>query len=177
MWPCLVSVFVLVWGAVVLAMKTGLTASVEKAVEMKFRQWEVRFTSLHERRIEVTGEMQERLVAVKQALDFASGIQPMDDPHGFKHLGAVIQTSNEARRYFESRRYLFPKETAGKIEDLLTEMKAAWANLQTGAEGLARGSFAPVNSSLVAEGYSIVRKRLPPLIQEVEEEFRKLVGS
>jgi hypothetical protein len=62
---------VLVW----LAARTAVKAAVERALERKFREWEVRFSKLHERRVEVMEGMMDRLVDLKRALDAATGPQ------------------------------------------------------------------------------------------------------
>lgn len=168
---------VLVW----LAARTAVKAAVERALERKFREWEVRFSKLHERRVEVMEGMMDRLVDLKRALDAATGPQHEDDAHGYQHLLEATAAGNEAHRYFAARRYYLPKETADKVDRLLREMKAAWADVAGGTEGwLGVGPYASHKdygelAAMVVAGGKAVREKLPPIISEVEGEFRRLV--
>jgi hypothetical protein len=161
----------------VLATRTLVVASVERAVEREFRQWEVRFTKLHERRVEAMEGIMDRLIELKRTLDAATGIQSLDDPHGLKHLQDATEAGREAQRYLAARRFYLPKESAEKVEALLKETKEAWASLTTGAEGRARGEIGAAHTDLLRAGYKTVRESLPGLIAEVEGSFRKVVES
>jgi hypothetical protein len=48
--------------------------------------------------------MLDRLVALRNALDEASGMQRFDDPHGLVPLQGAQEALLEAQRFFEARR-------------------------------------------------------------------------
>lgn len=170
-------------GAVValawLAVRTAVTSAVQRAVEREFRQWEVRFSKLHERRVEVMEGVMDRLVAIRWALLSATGIlQPGDDRYGVKHLEEAAEAGNEARRYFMARSYYLPTGPACRIKELLAELQETWANLYTGAEGLIQQGRSPggPEQELMATGRAALRNKVPALIAQVEEEFRQVLG-
>jgi hypothetical protein len=105
----------------------------------------------------------------------------VDDPHGYQHLVEATAAGNEAHRYFAARQYYLPKATAGKVDGLLKEMKAAWADVAGGTEGwLGIGPYGGHEdygdyAAMLIAGSRAVRDGLPPLIEEVAEEFRRLV--
>lgn len=176
-WQGLVALGAAVVALTGVVVRAAASSAVERAVERKFRQWEVRFSKLHERRVEVMEETQDRLVALKRALDAASGLQPLEDPHGLQDLQEATDALNEAARYVAARRYYLPSGTAAKLAKLLSETRTAWASMVTGAQFPARGGLETSSSSTLMriEGFQAVREKLPPLLTEVEEEFRRLV--
>lgn len=63
---------------------------------------------------------------------------------------------------------------------MLKEAHSAWASFATAAGGRETGPPArdpEVTTRMEKEGIDSVRKKLPPLIEEVEDEFRRLVGE
>ncbi len=160
---------------VVLVVRKAVEAVIDKAVAHQFKRWEVRFTKLHERRVEVMEGMIDRLVALRNALDDASGIQSLDDPHGLEPLQRATEAGREADRFFAARRYYLPQATADCVAQAIATMKEGWANLSTGQEGHARGERDASYSALVSEGFKVMRHKLPPAIAEVESAFRRLV--
>lgn len=148
---------------------------IERAVERKFREWEVRFSKLHERRVEVMEGIMERLVALKRALDAASGMQPLDDPKSLKPLGEANEALREADLYVAGRRYYLPPSVGKRAEAFLKEAKGALADLITGIHTDRTPGGRDVAFAIKHEGYKAVREKLPSLIAEVEAEFRRLV--
>lgn len=150
----------------------------ERAVEKKFREWEVRFSKLHERRVEVMDELQDRLIDLKHALDAAADIQwNLEDPHGVEHLIAAAEAGREARRCLATRRYYLPREAADRVGEVLEEMRSIHVSILTGVEGKLRGDRDPAADSLILDGYKGVREKLPALFDELEVEFRTLVDD
>jgi hypothetical protein len=169
------AVVVVVTPVVVLVVRKTVEAVIDKAVAHQFKRWEVRFTKLHERRVEVMEGLIDRLVALRNALDDASGIQPLGDPHGLESLQRATGAGREADRFFAARRYYLPEDTADCVAKAIATMKKGWADLSTGQEGHARGQRDAAYGALVSSGFRVIREQLPPAIAEVEGAFRRLV--
>lgn len=167
---------VLVW----LATRTAVASAVERAVEKKFRDWEIRFSRLHERRVDVMEGVMDSLVAIRWALLAATDIAPPnDDAYVMKHLAKAASAGDKARQFFMARKYYLPKKSADRIEELLAKLQEAWAELYTGAEGLIRqgpAGGAP-EKDLMRSGTESLRKEVPLLIEQIEVEFRDILGK
>jgi hypothetical protein len=153
-----------------LAMRTVVASTVERVVEQKFRAWEVRFSKLHERRVEVMEGLQDRLVKLQGALDLAGGLDP-------KHVAEAAEALIEAEHFTRTRRYYFPKETADQLLGLLLSKANA---IHGGFSGLTfylrRGKDIPDAALKRAEqAFTDVASELPHLMAKLEEEFRRLV--
>lgn len=153
-----------------LAIRRLVASTVERVVEQKFRAWEVRFSKLHERRVEVMEGLQDRLVKLQDALDLAGGLDPKD-------VAGAAEALAEAEQFTRTRRYYFPKETADQLLGLLLSKANT---IQGGFSGLAfylrSGKDIPDKAMNRAEqAFADVASELPQLMAKIEEEFRRLV--
>lgn len=176
-WPW----FLLFGAALIALVKVGLNAGVaaaaERAVEKKFREWEVRFTVLHERRVAVIEALVVRFADLKAHLDQSISIKPTGgDGFGLEHLSAAATAGNEINRFLAARRYYFPKSTLTKIAAALDTLKSAHIELSIGAEGQVHGRGTDTHVAMYSEGFKKLRKTVPPLVEAVEDEFRRLLG-
>ena len=171
-----------IWAALVLMLPPISTwlakVFAERAVEKKFREWEVRFSKLHERRVEVMDELQDHLIDVKHALDKAAGIKwNLEDPDGVEHINAAAEAGMKAHRCLATRRYYLPKKAAKRVGEVLEEMRSIQISILTGVEGKLWGDIDPASDALVSNGYKGVREKLPALFDLLEQEFRSLVDG
>lgn len=165
----------LVLGLAWLGINTAVRSAVERAVERTFRQWEVRFTLLHERRMEAIAEVWERLVTVRWHLDRAAGIQRLDDPRGRRHIRAAFEAGEQAVRYFATRQLFLPKEIKGQVKDLLDRMHGALIDLDMWAANEGQPDPTSVYDAMGREGRTVIRQELPQMIDALEQAFREEV--
>lgn len=165
---------VLAW----LAARTAVAAAVERAIERKFREWEVRFSLLHTRRLDALEMIQEHLADTRAALESAKPyLEPVDNPAELqRHLSEATAGWRKASRTLASRRFYFPPATCAKLEDLLDGLKCTnlWAMIMeygessNQSEGFRRRTKAK---------YGELRDQVQVMSDEIDQEFRRLVGS
>lgn len=165
-------------GLLVLVIRSTVEAAVERVVEREFRKWEIRFATLHGKRVDVMEGVQDRLANLYAALESATGLHaPGDDNAVRRELQQATEVANELRRFLRSRRFYLPKSLAQRIDEVLKEMQSAWASLSTSQDAplLATDAGDAIRAQMWSRGYEKVRKELPDVLAEVEAKFRAIV--
>lgn len=154
-------------------------AAVERAVEKKFREWEVRFSMLHERRIGVLEAVKEHVVDAQQALDAAQVYldASIEGEELDELLGEADLAWRRATRTLASRQFYLPPETGRRVERLLHDIR--WTNLHATFIGDSSGDKDDLQIAREEsrQAYLELRDRLPNVIEEIDGEFRWLVGE
>jgi hypothetical protein len=142
-----------------------------------------RFSKLHERRAEVIAGLYELLVDIQSGLrshTHAVKSSPQQDLNE-EELSATEQSIEAFRGYFEKHRIYLPESLAGKIQEF--HRHSTQAEIQIKLADICR--MGAPGDLFDEEGYSesveklarLADERIPSLKQDIEEEFRKLLGS
>lgn len=138
---------------------------VEKAVEKKFRDWEVRFSLLHERRVRVMEGLLDQLVGLRQALE-----RSINTNENFPDAEDALA---KAEHFIAARKYYFARELGNQLLEVVRKARGALGPVKRFARDVDRDEGA---SDKVIERYvqalEQVAEDLPRLMEEVEEEFR-----
>jgi hypothetical protein len=131
---------------------------------------ETRFAKLHERRAEVIAELHKRLVQVERSL-------PSMESSEEKKSKTAIDNANEFWSYFEEHRIYLSADFCARITKLHETFQEAYTELVTSPTVITskHGSSAFDLLTQFTALYQI-REEIPQLRQEIEDDFRKMLG-
>lgn len=136
-------------------------------IDRAAHEHQVRFSALHEKRVEVISETYERLVKAEQALKWASDVSPADDETR-KRVGEFGDAANEFfNNYARTRIWLSPA--------LCERLDEFWAALKE-AGYTAVDALSKHREVTRTDCRSVMAERCDPLKAALESEFRKVLG-
>jgi len=148
---------------------------------------EVKFSKLHEARVQILSELYKKLSRIKNELFLLKLIAESDglDENIQQKLDRFNVSIDDFQDYFEDNRLSLPEDLCGQLYSFLLYAANAWSNLSkaymikdylTNAEDDKEGNVEHYKKSL-SSGSSKINDHLVPLIQEIEKEIRSLIGS
>lgn len=135
---------------------------------------EHRVAALHEKRAEVIAKLYELLVEfIGAAESYANLAEFSGEPNKDEKAEILSEKASEFRRYFVTHRIYFPKRICSAIDNLWTEAvgpisKFSFWRKQTGAAKNASEAW--------FNAWDVMSKKVPPLLENIEDEFRSLIG-
>jgi len=140
---------------------------------MEEKKFEIRYGKLHEKRVAALSELYEHLSKTWQEIDVASSLIELD-PGGLGRDQAerARTTCTECEKFFAINRLYFTKELAGRIDSILHELTESSLNIVS--------SFIIHdldNVKDVVAKWSAKRKAVTATLEQIEAEFRNLLGS
>ena len=133
-----------------------------------------RFSLIHQRRAEVIATLYGKIAKTKSVLAALVGIL---QPGGQSLKEKIKQTDNiytDMSAYFYENRILLPKETAEKTEKLLIAMRDVLIEFATSQMG--NDEYKPDQTGLWLQAFHRLREEVPPILAELENEFKDLLG-
>jgi len=131
------------------------------------------FTSMHARRAEVIEDLYDKLAATQEALtDMTAPIQ--FEERSQEQRQSTIEKYNDARRLFDKKRLYLQKAAANKADELLKMMRIAIHNYD-----ISKGNFSSQqegNAQKWLEAWENVSEAIPPVLEELADEFRDILG-
>lgn len=162
--------------AAVFVVRWWVKADIERSVDKKFREWEVRFSTFHGRLVEAMEVVRGALArAVGAAKKYRSGsnFRTEDDLRG--ELRQVQSRLEEARLAFESRAFYFDEATRELVENLFDGLYRTIVNIRLYLRAESRGSLDRVEEHLeMVERYS---EELDAAKATLDRRFRVLAGG
>ncbi len=140
---------------------------------------QTRYSLMHERRAEVISELYKLIVAARASIgDMTSLLQEstLDDEkekqRKFEQRKRAENDFNEVRKFFDSHRLYLSRQASERADTALTLMTDAIISYEIGNEpGSSRE-----NRTALREAYDTMRKSLPPVLDELESEFKNILG-
>ena len=87
----------------------------------------------------------------------------------------VADAYNDAAEYFAQNRLFLPERTAEKADSMLDTLHTALIEFDTAQMGN-KHQCGPDQSGLWIQSYKRVREEIPPILKELEHEFREILG-
>ena len=76
--------------------------------------------------------------------------------------------------YFYENRLFLPKTTAERAENLINTLKEILIEFDTSQMG--NDEYKPDPSGLWRQSYQKLKEEVPPILEELEEEFKEILG-
>jgi hypothetical protein len=184
-WQQLIAVIVtpvLVVGAVAWLLRKFFERGFQRDLEMykselarANHEHQTKFSLIHQKRADVIADLYGRLAKAKGLLgDLVGLFQPGGQSLPDKKK-KVADAYNEASSFFFQHRLFIPESTAVKVEQVLDAMREAFYSFDTAQMG--HDEYKPDQTGLWVEAHKAVRDKLPPLLGELEEQFREAIGG
>lgn len=143
-------------------------------LELKRFEHQTKFSLIHQKQAEVLSNLYSQLARAKGLLgDLVAIFQPGGQSLPDKKKKAA-ESFNDAYAYFFEHRIFINESTAVKVEEVLAAMRVAFVGFDTAQLG--NEEYKPDSTGLWMESYKNVRDKLPPLLSELEIQFRKTLG-
>jgi hypothetical protein len=144
---------------------------------------ETRFAKLHDRRVKVVAELYKRLVRSQHSLrSFAHAIES-DRMRGTKRERdkAAEQSVDAFWDYFEEHRIYLPEDLGERIDEFYRRSVSAYLSLGLADIAQELGSSDESDqreyTQNLAEASRILADDISPVRDDIEQEFRRLLGS
>jgi hypothetical protein len=142
-------------------------------LDKKLSDHRIRFERLHEKRIEIIAGTYARLRTLHYRVKkLVSIFQDVDDPSRNEWQKSAREAFVEFRDYFEPQQIFLPKETADQIHEVHGMLRAAFVRYEL---SVSEGQGSP-GIAVLAQAFDNISRKIPPLYESLEKEFRKLLG-
>lgn len=158
-------------------LKATSDAAIERLksdLQLRTIEYQVRFSRLHEKSAETIAEtyalLRRYLFAVA---DYVKVFEPAGDKTKNERREILNNALMEFRNYFGPRQIFLPKESAKKVKELDEKLFSA-------AQHFARtidGKETTASSEDWLRAFDSINKDIPPVLDLLEDEFRKLLGQ
>lgn len=143
-------------------------------LQLKTIEHQIRFSRLHEKSAETIAETYSLLQSYLHAVaDYVKVFEMTGEKSKAMRRDAVNAALKEFREYFVKRQIFLPKETARRIRELDEKLYQSAQHFAIKIEG--RETTASTEDWMKA--FSSVNEEIPPILERLEEEFRKLLGQ
>lgn len=151
-------------------------AAVERSVDKKFREWEVRYATFHGRLVEAMEVIRGELArAIRAAEKYRSGSHTRTEEELRGPLQLVHRCLEDARLAFESRAFYFDDATRKLVENLFDGLYRTVGHIRMYLRAETLGFLERVEKSLEsAERYS---EELAAAKTTLDRRFRVLAGG
>ncbi|HEY0262455.1 MAG TPA: hypothetical protein VGB95_05475 [Chitinophagales bacterium] len=158
----------------------------QNTLDTKLSRFNIQFSKLHQDRAEVIKELYAKLIELHYAmLDYTSPgriYYEKETPESKERaiLDRVNKALSEVRKYFPSNKIYFKKELATKIESLIQEYLKNGLDFSHAERRLNNKNIAPEQTEKWDDKkwntYETVSKDLSKVLEELENEFRAILG-
>lgn len=143
-------------------------------IERESHEKREKFSLIHQKRAEIIAGLYSRFARTRGLVGDLVGIFQSGGQSLIEKKQKVAGSYNDAASYFYENRLFLPKETAVKAEVLLDELRTALIEFDTAQLG--NDEYKPDNSGLWVQSYKRVKENIPPILEELESEFKELLG-
>lgn len=148
---------------------------IQAKLNNKLKEQEIRFSKLHERRAEVIEEVYTKIVKLEIALEnYIHGIT--DNPQTAKEKAK--KALRKFKNFYDKKKIFFKKEIIELLEETFKEAGLAINNKDSSSQIYPTSSDQAkdeIIQNLSSARYSVF-KTIPGLKQELDKEFRELLG-
>ncbi len=146
----------------------------EHELKLKEREFELRYSKLHEKRVQTLAELYERLASVNEKINgVASLLEFTQDSIVIDNIAEKASTEHQdCSLFFAKNRLYFSKELAESIEKILSEINL-FSNKVFWDVGLK--DYDRLKSTLVE--WQDKKAAIDSALKNIEYEFREMLGS
>ncbi|NOX67065.1 MAG: hypothetical protein GXO85_15035 [Chlorobi bacterium] len=134
---------------------------------------QIKYSLIHERKAEVIANVYAGLVKAKRKMAQLVFIFQPDGQNLQKKKQDAADACNNVDDYFNEHRLYLDRVTADKAESILIKMKEAFINFDTAQNG---DDYKPDATGFWRQANDQIKNEIPPLLEELESEFRTILG-
>lgn len=132
-----------------------------------------RFQNLHAKQAEVVSDLYSRIVQAERKMgQLTARFRPVSEDLGSQKKAAALACDSFANFYRQHRLYL-PEATAVKVDELSDLFISLYIDIDTAQPG---DEYQPANAKDWAEANRCMETQVRPVKQELENQFRKILG-
>jgi len=133
-----------------------------------------RFSTIHQRRAEVIATLYGKIARTKAVAADLVGIFQQGGQPLIEKKKKATDVYNDMSSYFYEKRLFLPRATAEKTEKLIMTIRDVLIEFDTAQMG--NVEYKPDQSGLWRQAYQRLRDEVPPILEELEDEFKDLLG-
>lgn len=133
-----------------------------------------RFSLVHQRRADVIATLYGKIAKTRSVAADLVGILQHGGQSLMEKKRKTADVYNDMTGYFYENRIFFPYETSDKIEALVAAIHHSLIDFDTAQMG--NDDYAHDPSGLWVQAFKRLRDDVPPILEELEREFRELLG-
>lgn len=133
-----------------------------------------RFSLIHQRRAEVIATLYGKIARTKALTADLVGIFQQGGQSLIEKKKRVSDVYNDMSSYYFENRLFLPRETAEKTEQLVMTLRDVLIEFDTAQMG--NDEYKPDKSGLWKQAYQRLRDEVPPILEELEGEFKDILG-
>lgn len=135
---------------------------------------QIRYETMHAERAQVTKNLYAKLTMTHRDLgSLMSMFQAAGDISQVEKTKKAAESANEFTDYFEQNKIFLDKKLASKIEVLSKTFRSAWIKYDTHKM---LNNHSNESMKYWEDSWDIINKRVPEIKQEIEHDFRAIIG-
>lgn len=139
-------------------------------LQIKFFEYQTRFSSLHQQQAEVIKELYGLLGEANEYI--TQLVSPTFNPADTAHIETTTAKYNKLAEFFFKNRIYLEEETCNRIDDLLRKLRVAMMKASVGQRPEPEGH----GVEWWGEAWESVRSEVPPILKELETQFRAFLS-
>ena len=132
-----------------------------------------RLSRLQAKQAEVIAELYKRMVFLRNAMTKMAGSGPHDQAGQDEKAAVMMAAGEELRDYFDQHRIYLDEAVSRKFHSLQATFFDAWVKHSF---ALAKDQYVRQGKELSNETWKKLSEEVPPLLQDIEEDFRAMLG-
>lgn len=183
-WQQLVGLIVaptIVVGAVAWLIRTVITQGFARDIqrykselERENFEHQERFSTIHQRQADVIANLYGKIAKSKSVTADLVGIFQQGGQSLMEKKKKAADVYNDMSAYFFENRIFLPRNAAEKAESLIMTLRDVLIDFDTAQMG--NNEYKPDQSGLWQQAYKRLRDEVPPVLEELEVEFKKRLG-
>ncbi len=133
-----------------------------------------RFSLIHQRRAEVIATLYGKIARTKSVVSDLVGIFQQGGQSLIEKKRRAADIYNDMSSFFFENRIFLPSDTAEKAEKLIMAIRDVLIEFDTAQMG--NDEYKPDQSGLWVQAFKRLRDEVPPILSELESEFKELLG-
>lgn len=133
-----------------------------------------RFSLIHQRRAEVIATLYGKIARTRSVVADLVGIFQQGGQSLIEKKKKAADIYNDMSAYFFENRIFLPNETAEKAEKLVMAIRDVLIEFDTAQMG--NVEYKPDQTGLWIQSFKRLRDEVPPILSELEHEFKELLG-
>jgi hypothetical protein len=133
-----------------------------------------RFSTIHQRQAEVIANLYGKIAKSKGVTADLVAIFQQGGQSLMEKKQRAADVYNDMAAYFYENRIFLPREAAEKAETLISTLKEVL--IEFDAAQIGNDEYKPDQTGLWRQSYKRLRDEVPPVLEELESEFKKILG-
>jgi hypothetical protein len=134
---------------------------------------ERRISKLQDKQAEVIAELYKRIVSLRNAMTKMASSGPQDQAGQDEKAAAMMAAGEQLRDYFDQHRIYLDEGVCRKFHSLQATFFDAWVKHSF---AVAKDQYVRQGKVLSNETWKKLSEEVPPLLQDIEEDFRAMLG-